>query len=71
MEQIYQIHNFNAKGEVENKIYVVNHSDVVYSVNVYGTGETYNFENREEALQFAKDLYKTKKTATEKQVFDS
>lgn len=65
MEQIFQIHHFNNEGEVTNKIYVVNHSNVVYSVNVQGTGETYTFENSEEAIDFAKALFDAKKAISD------
>jgi len=37
-------------------VYVINHSNVVYSVNVYGTGETVGFENETQAIEFAKSL---------------
>ena len=56
MEQTYQIHSF--KSGIE--IYVVNHSDIVFSVNVKGTGETHMFDNDNDAVDFAKSLFKIK-----------
>ena len=37
-------------------VYVINHNDVVYSVNVYGTGETVGFYTESEAIECAKSL---------------
>jgi hypothetical protein len=37
-------------------VYVINHYDVYYSVNVYGTGEAVGFENETEAIECAKSL---------------
>ena len=34
-------------------VYVVNHKNVVFSVNVQGTGETTCFEDENEAIKYA------------------
>lgn len=34
-------------------VYVVSHRNVIFSVNVQGTGETTCFEDRDEAIKYA------------------